>query len=617
MSSTRIVRETHERPRVSNRAADLFVSLLLLVIAGYYAITTFAAIVNFAWRQPMFDQWRSYGTLIPVSFPENVFRPDNGHRPIVPNLFRVAEMKWFAADQLLQISVGTLCIYLTFSVLAVCAWRERSLPLVARAGGVLLAALGVLWLGNARMLLHGNESLHAYLITLSVVSACVFVWRAKTTGHVRWFGIACFACAVATFCFGPGIASFAAVFLLGIVMRVPARWLLVPTFAAAACLFVYLFALPGDEGVRGVLDLRPIESAKLAAQWLSSPWVHGWIGLADPIAPWMSVNEHDWSSRALAATANDFVFLGGGDWRRLGIVIAFVGIIAFCARTAFFFVRRVLPTRLETLAIGVGAFALASAAIIGIARYSYLAEIPDQVYADRYLLWPSLFWCSLALLLLVDATRAKNGYAMPFMVAFLLLLPGMLFVSHKSQTMWGAAVYRTAQRNAAALRSGVFDEPNFPGNGDENPAGDLRTLDLLREQRLAMFADPLWQEVGKKWNGTFGANPQFVVYARPLQQLTDGRNGKPAAHVEGWVESGVRPMQKGGRLAIVDDQNVIAGLGEYSFISFEAAALRADLPRKRGFDAYIRDYDPGREYRLVWLPSKSQDAVVLATLTKL
>src|SRR5262249_20118578 len=59
------------------------------------AVTTFSGIVNFGWRQPMFDQWREYETFLDLPFPQNVIQLNNGHRPMLPNLVRIAEIEWF------------------------------------------------------------------------------------------------------------------------------------------------------------------------------------------------------------------------------------------------------------------------------------------------------------------------------------------------------------------------------------------------------------------------------------------------------------------------------------------------------------------------------------------
>jgi hypothetical protein len=597
------------------RIPKYIVAAFFLAAGFYFAATTLCAIINFAWRQPMFDQYRSYATFLSLPFPQNILQSDNGHHPVIPNLFRLAEIHWFAANQLLQISVGTCCAFLSAMIISVSVWRTRNLPLVARAAGVMLAVLGLLWLANARMLLHGNESLDVYLLVLAVVCAALCTHEAARRQSMRWLGVACAACAVATFCFGPGIASFAAVIALCLLLRLPLRWLLLPLGTLAACLTLYLFVLPGDQGVRGMLELHPLESAKVAAQWLSAPWINGWLGAADPAANWVPVDQGTWNGAALVASANAVVEASGTDWRTLGVVIGVVGAVAFLARTLRMFFRTPSPATLETLTTGIAFFALASAAIIGIGRLDYFRHNTDQVFADRYLLWPSLFWSSFAMLALLDIVRGRQLVPKLAGLTFLLALPLTLLGTQKTQAGWGSAVYREAQRTAAALRSGVFDKVHFTGNTPDEHDIDLLTVDLLRAHHLAMFADPAWERVGLHWDGQMDSNPPGVVQTEMLDTFTDARNGKPAAHFDGWVTRGIAALQRTGQLAILDEQNTLVGVAEYSFIAIDADALRLAIPRKRGFDGYISNYDPVKKYTLVLMSQDGARASVLSVLS--
>ncbi|MGH8041409.1 MAG: hypothetical protein ACREPN_05120 [Rudaea sp.] len=599
-------------PNLKSTACNLL-AMLFLASAGFFLLTTLCAVVNFAWLQPMFDQWRSYYTLLTLPFPQNVLQLENGHRPILPNLVRLAEIHWFAANQLLQISVGACCAISTSAILAVAAWRERSLPVIARSAGVLLGVLAIFWLGNSRMLLHGNELLHAYSIMLLLVVACLSTWRAHTTGSIAWFGAANVACVAATFCFGPGIATFAAIFLLAFTLRLPWRWLLLPLGAMAVCLILYLFVLPGDRGVREMLGVRPLESLRVAAQWLSAPWVNGWLGLADPPASWVVVDKTSLLGHMVADSANTVVAASTLRWRTLSVLIGFAGISLFLVRLWFLHTRRQM-TRLQALAVGVAVFALAISAEISIGRLDYFRTNADQVYADRYLLWSSLFWSSLGLLVLVDVAQSGKRWLKYSGAAFLVALPLILSATQVMQAGWGSIVYRSGQRTAAALRSGVFDEKYFPGNGttDADFEEDLRLLNLLRVRHLAMFADPAWQQVGKYWIGILSVNHDFVVEVQAADAFTDTYDHLRAARFAGVVKTGISGIEKSGQLAVLADDNTIAGVAEFSFIAPGAPAFRLDVPRKRGFDGYIRNYQPDKTYRLAVIDFAHHQGVLLA-----
>jgi hypothetical protein len=272
--------------------------------------------------------------------------------------------------------------------------------------------------------------------------------------------------------------------------------------------------------------------------------------------------------------------------------------------------------RLEVLAIGVGVFVLASAAVISVARLEYFENNPDQVYADRYLMWPSLFWSSFSLLLLMDISRSRIRVLQYVGSVLLVVLPLVLWVTQSGQAIWGSLVYRNSERTGAALRSGVFDETYFVGNGRVMLDKDLRTIDLLRANGLAMFADPHWEQLGTHWNSELIRSAAFSVETETLEQFHDIHAGAPAARFSGWVKHGIAAMQRGGQLAVLADDGTIVGLAEYSFIAPNASALRLDFPRKRGFDGYVHNYDPDQVYSLVLLDTKNERGYFLETLTK-
>jgi hypothetical protein len=128
-----------------------------------------------------------------------------------------------------------------------------------------------------------------------------------------------------------------------------------------------------------------------------------------------------------------------------------------------------------------------------------------------------------------------------------------------------------------------------------------------------MFAEPSWELVGTQWLGALEQSDKFTVEAHLSSTLHDSETGSPAARFEGIVSHGIAPMQRDGQLLMLDESNTIVGLAEFSFIR-GVDALRSDLPRKRGFDGYIRDYKPNQVYRLVLLQTKAMRAFQLRRL---
>jgi hypothetical protein len=586
--------------------------LFFLVVAALFAATTLCAIVNFGLRQPMFDQWREYETLLGLPFPQDLVQLDNGHRPIVPNLIRVAEIRWFGANQILQLTIGTICAYLTALILAAAAWREREQPEIARAIGAMLAVLGMLWLGNARRLLHGSESLHGYLPTLAAIFACVCILRADARRSLAWTWAACLACVVATFSFGVGLASFSAILAIMLLQRMPWRWLAIPALALIACLVLYVYVLPGNQGVRSQIDLDPLAGTRIVLEWIASPWVNGWLHYASQISGPPPPGADSWMNQTVRVSATAVVAAFRGDLHPPAALLGLAGVTIFCCWLAVAMLRRRQFGQAELLAIGAATYALAAAVLTSFSRVEAFNEHPDQTFAPRYMTWPCLFWACLALLALFRYARSPSMIVRGGGVVIFALLPSALWVAQKDEAIWGALVFRGAQQTASQLRSGTYLPGHFPAER-LGPEIERREIALLRRDRLAMFLDGAWQQVGRRWTGTLRPADRIAADVHWLEPAVDD-SGHPVGHFEGWITTGIRPAQRGGQLVLLDADDVVAGLAEYSFISPVSDSLILRLPRKRGFDGYVPPSMPPGPYRLAVADFASGQALLIGSL---
>lgn len=574
----------------------------LLVVAAFalalfFLATALVAIANFAWRQPMFDQFRVYENFINLPFPRSLWQLDNGHRPILPALVRVADIHLFGSRQLLQIAFGVTCALTTALAVALCAWRDPAAPAATRAGGVLAAIVAVFWLANARELLHSHEMVQAYASTLSVTLAALCTWRAHRGAPLRWMLLATLACIAATFSFGSGIASFIAVLVVGLLLRLPRRALLLPAAALAACLGLYVFVLPGEGSVREVLAFRPLDSLLTSARWLASPWVNGWLGVGqEPLHAWVGdYMQQSRPGRVLAWSADLANALPGADWRTTTSACLGLAGLAALAWAIVARLRWPQPTRLEVVALCLGVFTAASAGIIGLSRLNYLQLHAEQLFADRYLVWPCLFWLSLVLLALARLGQGSRGRISAVVAVIVLALP--LLVTHRMYAGWAASVYRKAEQLAAAARSGVVDLSLYPVAADADAATVGRTLALLRERRLAMFGGG-WQAVGEPWNGSLDMTAPLRAQLLQRDWVADAASERPALHFSGVIDAAT-PRPAGTRLLVLDAASQVRGHAQISFIAPQKSSLRLDLPLKRGFDGYIAGYDASQAYRLV------------------
>ena len=582
-----------------------------LLIAAYYALTTANTLWQFALRQPTFDQYKEYARYLSQPFLTSIFMLENGHRPVFPALIANIEIATMNADQTLQLVIGGLCIAFSVAMIAMTAWRH-AMPRAARAAAVMVAVLGLLWLANARMLVQGMGQLQVYLVVVSVLAAAHALWSASRDGSPFAVPLTAGACIVAMFTFGAGAAAFPCMIALGVWLRVPARRIAILVGAWLACLVLYLFLLPGHEGVQHSLALRPLDSALAAARWLSSPWANAFLGLADPpLQPWL---QHGILA-AMTVAANAVVNATGVAWPNLSMLFGVFGIVVFVSRTTWRYVRRAEPSRYETVANALCLFGLLTAAVIGIGRLDYFDAYPNQAFADRYLAWPCLFWTGLMLLLLDDTCRSGKRLQMGVMLACCLALPVVLFPTHRAWSGWAAAVYRGAERSAAAARSDVFDVDVYPDGADATRDDVLQSLAAFKARHLAMFAEPGWELMG---TSTAAADPRtdITIDARITSTFEDAVSKLPAARVEGAVRDGLGRMRD-GQLGIIDEDGRVVGIAQFSFSTREGGTVRLRHRSKRGFDAYIRDYQPDHHYRIAAIQKTSHALLAQAPIAPL
>ncbi len=594
------------------RHAQAPLVLVFVLAASAYLLTSLVAIANFALRYPAFDQFRLYRYYLGLPFPDNAIQLENGHRPILPALVRLADIRWFDAHQSLQVACGIVAALLALLLVVIAIVRERATPAVARSGACALAVLALFWLGDARMLMHGNESVHVYFVVLFCVTAILALDASRRQWPLPWMLTACFACVAATFSFGTGMASFACVLVLGLVLRLRARAL-----AAAGVLFmltatVYLTALPGDTGVRNSLHFDPLANLLVLMRWLAAPWMHAWLGNGEPplSESMQAALMQTTIGRPLVASARWMDSLFGVDgpmtWSAL---IGGGGVIAYACTLLHAWRTGRASGSMRVLGLGLATFALGAAAIVCLARLQAFAQAPGEVFADRYLPWSCLFWLGLALYALAGVRSTGGGRTLALAVPIALVL--LAFApSHRAFGGWSAAVYRRIQQSAVAAQLGIWDAERFPDGPDASRADVLDTLALLRVHRLAMFAEPAFALLKPDaWHAPV-ERPAAIgdSVARVVREFDDPLSGQRIAALEGWMPR-IEGRPADPVLVVVDAAGSLRGLAKTSFIGMNRNALRLNIPQQRGFDGYILDPRPGETLSLLVLDEAGTHAL--------
>jgi hypothetical protein len=584
---------------------------VLVFAMASYATALACALWQFAWRQPMFDQYRLYKIYLTQPFPLNALQLENGHRPVFPALLRIFEIEIGGASQSWQIVVGAAFLFSTALLIAYTAMLQTQWPRLLRLVAAAVVAIAIFWMANARMQLHGNELVHTYLLTLCVVVAAMCLWLSRN-GATRSMVFCALACFVATFSFGPGIATFVSMAVLGMALRIPLRRLWPLSVFFGFSIGIYLFVLPDNSQVRDMLHLAPLESAWNALKWLGSPWVNAWLGLGDPaLVPSTADAVSKFSTGRLLVGSADILSRTVGSDGRYAIagMLSLIAVLATAANLIRIH-RTGLCTQTEVIGLALSLFGAGTAVIIGIGRLELLREAPLQVFADRYLVWPCFFWLGFALQMLPWlVAKTRPAYAAVAALALgLVLVP-----TQQAAQGWAAAVNRISQQSAAAAQSDFIDNDVFPDGADASRAAVLEVVSLFRSRHLAMFASELANQLGATWPRSTGA-PEVRTSMNPSERMADARNGQPGLHFSGDIADARQCAQLDGKLVVIDSHDAIVGYAQISHLGRDRSPRWIETRTQRGFDGYVRDFRDTETYHLARLNGDTHQAEVIARI---
>ncbi|MEO7433146.1 MAG: hypothetical protein ABIR62_14190 [Dokdonella sp.] len=611
-SSTDIRASRGQPPWASRSKRSLLAVAAFSALALAWLWLSIVAISNFAFRYPAFDQYRAYANYLSLPFPANAVQIDNGHRPIIPTLVRLAEIRWFDANQRLQIVVGCAAALMTLLLICTTILRDHTMTPIRRAACCLLATMALFWLGNARMLMHGNEAMQVYGVMVFVTLAIFTMGRAHATGEWMWALLCAACCTLATFSFGNGIASFAAVFVTALVLRTRPANVAFPILLFAGVMVVYLFALPGGGEARGSLLFDSGSIAGALCRWLSAPWIHAWLGYADPpLEPTLSaaVRGSGTLGALLVSSARGVSLAFGSDWlARESALLGGIGLFGWIAIAAHACRNRATLHGARIAAIGLATFALVTGALVCIARVRVFAQTPLDAYADRYLPWSCLFWFGLALY--IGAGNPKRRRFRQALFPLVAMSAALVFApSNNALAIWSAIVHQHIQQSAVAAQLGIWDAERFPDGADARRAIVLETLGRLKSAHLSMFAEPAFALVQANAPRPSFASGTFAgAAAKVVREFHDTLGQREVAAFDGAVPL-TSNVSDASVLAVVDAAGRLRGLAKFSFIGPAAKDLRWSFAHLRGFDGYVLDPQPGEQLQIEILDSETMAAL--------
>lgn len=503
-----------------------------LLLACAWTAYGLLALLLLSPRVPYADPYRFLARLCREPFPANVLASDNGHREVLPNLVRLAELHWLGASQWLQIGVGAA---LAVVVAALAARATRELAAAPRAAALAVLAVGLFWLGNGRKLAHGNESVHLFL----VLAFLLLGLRRLTTAvpDARAVAIATALALLATFSFGSGLACFPAFVVVLWLRRAPlAVYMPLGCGAVLALLGIWSADTRGTSLAGSLAD-----RADLLLRWIGAPSAWAFSPVLDPAHA--ARQPFAWLRALLepiAAAAHDaFGPHLSARWPGLAFgVLAALWLLAATARC-----RRRPANAVELLALGLAWFGAAVGALVIALRTEYFHEHPEQITTQRYIPWSMLVWTGLGLAAVARATRPRVVLCGAIAYAA-LLAPSQVWT-----TRYAWKQRDVAERTAVAAAVGVL------GAGfalEETDEADLRAaLPLLRERTAAMFAWPEVQLLLQPLPSAAKAVAIADVAVRPVEN----RLGEPGCEFE---FSAVAPGAQ--RLLLAGADGIVRGL---------------------------------------------------------
>jgi hypothetical protein len=457
--------------------------------AALYVTTSLLALWLHGFRRPLWDQFRSYQLLLDAPFPRNVITAENGHRPVFPNLLKLLDLAVDGGRQGVLLAAGGVLACLAFALCAGVAWRDRALPPLWRAAGVLAAALAVFWLGNVRMLLHGNESVAVYWVLAWL--ACGLIALGRSERSPAAVGVAAASLALGCFGFGNGPVIGCTLLLMAVLLRRPWQQVAVLAATFAVVLLFYTVLLPGYGTSTAALALRPAENVAAALRWLSGAWVQAWIGLPDHPSGFMrAAMSHRDVGGWLIASSDWLARLDGDPFRmqmRAALWLGAAGTLLLLALSAWTLRRPGEAGATRVLGLGVAWFALGTALLVSFGRLDYFVQWPRQIFTERYVPWSSMFWLGLLLATACSLPPRIAAATAPAALIGVGLIALVLWPSHRIWIGWAATVDRQSRIFSLALAEGATLPELEPALAVPAETPTRRAVELLRRAGSSVY----------------------------------------------------------------------------------------------------------------------------------
>ena len=531
--------------------------IALAALSIYHVALTASTVLAFSLRYPFMDQFRLNLRYLTIPFPQSVLLLENGHRPVLPGLVRFVELNWFKGTHSLQALTSWVAAAVVVAMLLLAVKRDLRGNSMLIASGICAICATLLWNANARMFIHAYEAMHVFYVTAFAMVAIYCAVRASDTGAWKWWIGSIVACVAATFSFGMGFASFAAVASIAVLRRCGRFPIVLILVAALATFWIYYAVLPGAEGVRGVTSAQSARAVIFFA----------FARVGAVFAELLRLFVPDLALQAA-----------------VGALAGAAGVVVISVMSIRQWNRRVPFVDLELYGLGLAIFGVAANLLIAVSRTGYFFDYPVQLFADRYLFWSCAPWLGIYLYLLPRLARGNR--IGQFSAAVAVLLFSLAAVPPACwDNRWSANVYRVSSLAGLAMKLGVRNYAQVSEVSGSDFATTYSAVDEMRDRNLGMFADVSRMRVGDK--AETGAS-SLTVPAKATRFNVDWPTGTIARLVSGELPQALAAREQEAELWFADSNGTLIGRAAFTNAGSKPHnALFLGIPTLSGFEGYV------------------------------
>lgn len=538
-------------------------ALIYLVFSILVGLADISFILRHYTRFPFGDHWIWLERLYRDGLPATLYAQFNEHRLVIPGLFYFFDHRYSGGTNTFLILL-LIAIQLGCTILAVLPlWRLTDIPKPVRYVFAGFVVITMFWFIQAEDFFYPYQICIlccnlGILGTLHLFARCVE--RSRQSQALAGMGIGMLVCALcANFSNGHGILVWPVLLAVGLLLRLPARWLWAVLLVMLCALGIYFFhyQTPAQHA-------SPLES--LRHPILVMQYVVLMIGL-----PFFGNGTQD---IGLSTHLGSYVISISG------ILLAVFLLVRFATSKA------AQKSREQVIYCSLMFLCLGACSITALGRSRFPVW---QALSGRYAPVPLLFWISLAALITsyLVTLEVRGGLGRAVWCA---LLVAASLATLSTQGLQGMYMAGRARAQAAAALSITVGSPDVPRIGEELSMVFNRILYVDRKA-TPFLGHSLFARAEAAYLGTPLLEHFRVVPTDDCLGFVGAVDLLPppapdGARLLGWAWDRRRRSEV-RRIWVVDDQKVIRGLGVTHFARPDVGAVYSnDAMNSAGWLAY-------------------------------